>query len=201
MVENYFSHPAYNDYPINNISRKGAEMYCEWLNEEFSKRNIGVTLNKFRIPTDKEWVFSASTCGKKLPFPWGEDEKGCDSCYFANYQPIKGNFIADGGFHTVKVNSYKPNDYGLYCMSGNVAEMVTYEDGTIGAKGGSWTSLPGEIKINATDKYKGVSAPNVNIGFRPVMTSSPVFFFLKTLFISVFYDFKFVNSCFLIGKI
>ena len=30
--------------------------------------------------------------------------------------------MEDGGFHTVKSNSYHPNDFGLYCMSGNVAE-------------------------------------------------------------------------------
>lgn len=172
MVQNYFSHPAYNEYPINNISRKGAEMYCEWLTVERNKldpEKYGLLFNSVRLPTAKEWIQAASNRGKKIIYPWGNDEKGCDSCYFANYQPIKGNFIADGGFHTVKVNSYNANAK-MYCMSGNVAEMVTYEDGTIGALGGSWTSLPDEIKINAPDKYKGVSTPNVNIGFRPVIS-------------------------------
>jgi len=172
MVDTYFSHPAYNDYPINNISRKGAEMYCEWLTEERNKldpEKYGYLANPVRLPTAKEWVQAASRGHKDYKYPWGNEEKILDTCYLANYQPVKGNYIADGGFHTVKVNSYNLNG-GMYCMSGNVAEMVTYEDGSIGAKGGSWTSLPNEIEINAIDKYKGVSTPSVNIGFRPVIT-------------------------------
>jgi formylglycine-generating enzyme required for sulfatase activity len=38
---------------------------------------------------------------------------------------MRGNYVDDGGFHTVPVNSYSPNDYGLYCMSGNVAEWTS----------------------------------------------------------------------------
>ena len=30
--------------------------------------------------------------------------------------------MEDGGFKTVKASSYHPNDFGLYCMAGNVAE-------------------------------------------------------------------------------
>lgn len=57
-------------------------------------------------------------------------------------------------------------------MSGNLAEMVTYptENNEIGAKGGSWTSMSAEIQIIAADKYKSIATPNVNIGFRPVIS-------------------------------
>ena len=33
--------------------------------------------------------------------------------------------MEDGGFHTVKTSSYHPNDYGLYCMAGNVSEWTS----------------------------------------------------------------------------
>ena len=40
----------------------------------------------------------------------------------ANFKPGRGNYPEDGGFYTVRADAYWPNDYGLYCMSGNVAE-------------------------------------------------------------------------------
>ena len=38
---------------------------------------------------------------------------------------MRGRYFEDGGFYTVKVTSYHPNDYGLYCMAGNVAEWTS----------------------------------------------------------------------------
>lgn len=173
MEEQYFSHAAYNDYPVVAISRKGAEMYCKWLTEEVNKRRNGAFINDVRLPSNYEWMYAAAGGKDGQSYPWGgpylKNDKGC---YLANYQPLKGNFKDDGAFHTAKVDSYNPNDYGLYCMSGNVAEMVYYENENQlpGTKGGSWTSVAAEIQINGADKYKGMSNASVDIGFRPVIT-------------------------------
>lgn len=43
----------------------------------------------------------------------------------ANFKPGRGNYPEDGGFYTVKADAYFPNDYGLYNMSGNVAEWTS----------------------------------------------------------------------------
>jgi formylglycine-generating enzyme required for sulfatase activity len=49
---------------------------------------------------------------------------------------------------TTKVYSYNPNDYGLFCMIGNVAEMVyTNKNKSIITKGGSWNSDFEQCKI------------------------------------------------------
>ncbi len=52
--------------------------------------------------------------------------------------------------------------------------MIYYQnpDGTMtpGTKGGSWNSIEKELEINGTDRWKGMSKPSVNIGFRMVMT-------------------------------
>jgi formylglycine-generating enzyme required for sulfatase activity len=173
MEEQYFSHAAYNDYPVVAISRKGAEMYCKWLTEEVNKQRNGAFINDVRLPSNYEWMYAAAAGKDGQSYPWGgpylKNDKGC---YLANYQPLKGNFKDDGAFHTAKVDSYYANDYGLYCMSGNVAEMVYYENENQlpGTKGGSWTSVGAELQINGVDKYKGMSNASVDIGFRPVIT-------------------------------
>lgn len=173
MEEQYFSHAAYNDYPVVAISRKGAEMYCKWLTEEVNKQRNGAFINDVRLPSNYEWMYAAAGGKDGQSYPWGGPYlKNAKGCYLANYQPLKGNFKDDGAFHTAKVDSYYANDYGLYCMSGNVAEMVYYENENQlpGTKGGSWTSVAAEIQINGVDKYKGMSNASVDIGFRPVIT-------------------------------
>lgn len=174
MEEQYFSHAAYNEYPVVAISRKGAEMYCKWLTQEVNKQRNGEFINDVRLPSHYEWMYAASGGFENQPYPWGgPSTKNSNECYMANYQPKKGNFIDDGAFHTAKVNSYNPNDYGLYCMSGNVAEMVYYENENQlpGTKGGSWTSMGEELQITDENKrFKGQTSPSVNIGFRPVIS-------------------------------
>lgn len=173
MVEYYFSHPAYNDYPVNNISRKGAEMYCKWLTEEVNKLYGYKMVNEVRLPTVYEWKFAASSGGKYFPYPWGGPYARNSNGYFmANFYPKKDSLGIDDAEITAPVVSYNPTDFGLYCMSGNVAEMVIYpkENNLAGTKGGSWTSIGYDIQINSSDKFKGITTPNVNIGFRPVIT-------------------------------
>tara|TARA_B110000285_G_scaffold113771_2_gene129058 strand:- start:576 stop:1907 length:1332 start_codon:yes stop_codon:yes gene_type:complete len=175
MVLNYFSHPAYNDYPVVTISRAGAELYCKWLTIEAVKLFPKKTskLNDVRIPTDSEWMMAASGNIESNNFPWeGNSSRNEDGCYLANFNPEAGAGD-DGGFHTVAVNSYLSNPFGLFCMSGNVAEMIYYSNGTRinpGTKGGSWTSTEKELWVNGVDRWKGRADPSVNIGFRPVIT-------------------------------
>jgi formylglycine-generating enzyme required for sulfatase activity len=72
---------------------------------------------------------------------------------------------------TVVVNAYNPNTYRLYCMSGNVAEMVIDENNKPATKGGSFSSTGQELQlVDGKDRFKGVTSPNINIGFRPVIT-------------------------------
>lgn len=176
MVDLYFSHPAYNQYPVNNISRKGAELYCEWLTSEANKVQQSKKkpeINDVRLPTIFEWVYAARGGMKESPYPWGGPyNRNAKGCYLANFNPEGESPDEDGVMLTANVYSYSPNDYGLYCMSGNVAEMVYYIGGKSepGTKGGSFLSKAENIQIDGKDEFKGITSPNVNIGFRVVIS-------------------------------
>jgi formylglycine-generating enzyme required for sulfatase activity len=69
-------------------------------------------------------------------------------------------------FITAPVNSYFPNDIGLYNVCGNVAEMLA-EKGV--AAGGSFEDTGYDIRIQSTKQYSG--AKN-DIGFRVLMQNT-----------------------------
>ncbi len=129
MTQNYFWHPAYDDYPVVGVSWKQATAFCIWrtqLLNDFLTENGGVMVNNFRLPTESEWEWAARGGLDLSPYPWGGPYiRNSRGCFLGNFKPMRGNYIDDGGFHTVKINSYNPNDFGLYCMAGNVAEWTS----------------------------------------------------------------------------
>lgn len=183
--ENYFSDKKYNNYPVVNLSREGAELYCKWLSEEVRKY-VGdekeANYNDVRLPLRVEWVKAASNEGKQLPYPWnGPYIRHSTGAFQGNFVWGKTDSITARAYKadTLKIHdilaptkSFWPNALGLYNMSGNAAEMV-YEDinrTEPGTAGGGWRSWPEEVKIYGEDKYKGVVDPKPTIGFRVVST-------------------------------
>ncbi len=179
--DNYFSDKKYNDYPVVNISREGAELYCKWLSQEVRK-SVGdekeAMYNDVRLPLRVEWIKAASNEGKQLPYPWnGPYTRNSDGFYQGNF--VQGKRDSTVVFDTTEVNSvlapsksFWPNALKLYNMSGNAAEMV-YEGTNLtgpGTAGGSWRSWPEEVKIYGEDPYKGILDPKPTIGFRVVST-------------------------------
>lgn len=166
LAENYFFHPAYDAYPVVNISFEAAQLYCQWLaeklNEFFPKGEIEV-----RLPSPQEWTYAARGGHDFAPYPWGGYYiKNNKDCYLANFSPEDAS-VADGGMYTIIADGYFPNDYGLYNTVGNVAEMTNL-DGI--AMGGSWkTESPEDITVESKSAYEK-AAPT--IGFRPVVTIS-----------------------------
>jgi sulfatase modifying factor 1 len=129
MTNMYFWHPAYDDYPVVGVTWQQAKAFCVWrtqLMNSWLQHNSETFVQDFRLPTEAEWEYAARGGLDLSPYPWGGPYiRNAHGCFLGNFKPMRGRYMEDGGFHTVKVTSYHPNDYGLYCMAGNVSEWCS----------------------------------------------------------------------------
>lgn len=203
LTKMYFWHPAYDDYPVVGVNWKQAFAFSIWrtnLMNFFLQARGEFPVHDFRLPTEAEWEYAARGGLDLNPYPWGgpyiRNSKGC---FLGNFKPLRGNYIDDGGLHTVPANSYNPNNYGLYCMAGNVSEWcrdafeesgysfshdlnpdLYYEakdaaDGGVPAlrrkviRGGSWKDISYYLQVS-TRSYEYQDSSKSYIGFRCVQT-------------------------------
>ena len=130
MTKNYFWHPAYDDYPVVGISWQQANAFNVWRTQNMMNAWLAAGgepfINDFRLPTEAEWEYAARGGLKLQAYPWGGPYiRNRQGCFLGNFKPLNGNYTDDGGFHTVPIDSYSANDYGLYNMAGNVAEWTS----------------------------------------------------------------------------
>lgn len=200
LTNMYFWHPAYDDYPVVGVTWKQARAFSHWRSFLLNNFLIGTgqtIVNDFRLPTESEWEYAARGGLQKSPYPWGGPYiRNSRGCFLGNFKPMRGSYIDDGGFHSVYVYSYNPNDYGLYCMAGNVSEWTSnafdesaydfqhdlnpdyvYEAQEKDAnvlkrkviRGGSWKDIGYYLQTSART-YEYQDTAKCYIGFRNVMT-------------------------------
>lgn len=138
FTRNYFSSPAYDNYPVVGVSWIQAKAFCVWRSNLLNQHLESIdyrTMCDFRLPTEAEWEFAARGGIAGEVYPWGGPYvRNPNGCFLANYEPLKGAYDDDGGVRTLMVGHYAPNDYGLYDMAGNVSEwcLDAYSESTPG---------------------------------------------------------------------
>ena len=194
----YFWHPAYDNYPVVGVNWKQARAFSVWRTQylnDYLRRSGEGFVQDFRLPNEAEWEYAARGNLDLSMYPWGGYyTRNKSGCFLANFKPLRGNYVDDGGMITTAVGSYSPNEYGLFDMAGNVAEWTSnaYDESAYGfqhdmnpdyqyealpddppamkrkvIRGGSWKDI-GYYLQNGTRTYEYQDSAKSYVGFRCV---------------------------------
>ena len=191
MHNDYFSHPAYQDYPVVGISWNQAVAFCNWrtnFKNGYQREKGKPNVSRFRLPNEAEWEYAARGGIPSGTYPWGSPYLLNDrACFLANFKPLRGDYAVDQAVYTVEAKSYLPNDFNLYNMAGNVAEwtnssynaeaydyvatlnpnMSFDDENRKVVRGGSWKDVAYFLRVSSRD-YEYSDTSRSYIGFRTV---------------------------------
>lgn len=184
-VHYYHSHPAYNDYPVVNISHEAAQLYCHWLGEKYDQLSGTTGKFKFRLMEKAEYI-RAARGDSEASYAWNSyslrNSDGQIQCNFTQFGSeeihrneetgkleivIAPRGFLDNGFTDILAPSvsYWPNEFKVYNLNGNAAEMIA-EKGI--AMGGSWRNTGYDVRVESQSSY---TQGNPMTGFRVVITA------------------------------
>jgi len=193
MMEYYYSHPAFDEYPIVGVDWFAAKYFCEWRTKHLNNWRAEQGLWKmpnFRLPSEAEWEYAARGGRDMAKYPWGNPYiRNAKGCMLANFKPGRGNYYDDGFMYSAPVASYFSNDFGLYDMAGNVSEWCedAFYDAAVPVvwdlnpvyiddeeerkiiRGGSWKDIAYMLETG-TRGFEYRDTTKSYIGFRCVMT-------------------------------
>jgi formylglycine-generating enzyme required for sulfatase activity len=178
--------------PVEQVSWFDAIAYCntrsiiEGLSPAYVLRESEIlwdhNADGYRLPTEAEWEY-ACRAGTKTAFNMGNNITPYQANFDGNYpynRQVKGQYRA----RTATVQSFDPNDWGLYDMHGNVYEWCWDQykpyadsatlDGSLASpgviRGGSWTSEARFLR-SANRAFLGHAVKNDYTGFRVVRSA------------------------------
>ena len=180
------SDPGYlqtDDHPVVCVSWYDAQAFVDWLNSR--------TGGGYRLPSEAEWEYAARA-GSRTAYVWGADAasgcafmNGTDESFGAKYSKSEYAACRDGALNSAPVGSYRPNGFGLYDITGNVAEWIAGcatrdyaqlgPDGSDGpgdcarrmVRGGSWGTIPRQLRVAERIRYSPADRDD-SIGIRVV---------------------------------
>ncbi|NOR45021.1 MAG: SUMF1/EgtB/PvdO family nonheme iron enzyme [Candidatus Delongbacteria bacterium] len=155
--ENYYRaiDPDWLNFPVAGISWEDAVKFCKWKGQNY------------RLPTEEEWEYAARA-GVETEYLWGNESAGGD--FFDTYDSTATK-LANFGQGLRSVMSKKPNNWGLYDMTGNVLEWCqnVYDDRkhTRSVRGGSWNEYSFNLRLS-NRSYGEQNKGYKGVGFRLV---------------------------------
>lgn len=151
-----------DSHPVVCVSWNDAAAFVEWLSRKTGQR--------YCLPTEAEWEYAARSRGKKYKYSWGNGKPSGNVGDESMKRKVSGletwSGYDDGFTYTSPVGSFKPNELGLYDMTGNVWQWTAdwYSETYYGEsskenpqgpsrgilrvlRGGSWSNKPAAVRV------------------------------------------------------
>ena len=157
-----------DENPITNITWNDAVMYCKWLSKKKGKN--------YTLPTEAQWEFAAKGGVKSKKYKYSGSNNINDVAWYDETSNERG---------PMPVGKLKPNELGIYDMSGNAWEWCLDYYGKYNSskkknpkgpekglykvvRGGSWYYV-GRLAVVTARDGPYIHYTNYNYGFRPVI--------------------------------
>ena len=178
------ANPTAEDHPVVNVTWHEAIDFCLWLTAK--ERGAGKMPDDqfYRLLTDLEWSAAvglpneaedtpAERSKQKPGYPWGPiypPRKGV-----GNFHP---SLKVDDYEHTSPVDAFKPNELGIYDLSGNVWEWCMDNFNTSRTyhtlRGGAW-DFYGSGLMSSARNANDPNGKGVSVGFRIAWAEQDIF--------------------------